>query len=87
MKSYTINPKRGRRVSESTMKKESARLNKVLKKKQIEQAYKTVIKDLRSRLTPCEDKSPICFTCVTKRMSDDLEILFDVLKFHNDDII
>lgn len=30
--SYTINPKRGRRVSESKMKKELTRLNKVLKK-------------------------------------------------------
>ena len=53
-------------------------------KKQTIKAYQIVLKDLRSQLVEkhikCKDKSPICVECITNRLADDLEYLFDLFK-------
>ena len=48
--------------------------------KQTKNSYRIVIKDLRSQINKCKDKSIFCPFCITRKVADDLEQLLDMFK-------
>lgn len=49
--------------------------------KKTKDAYKLVLKDLKSQFRePCKDRSPICCECITRKITEDLEYMYEMFK-------